>query len=290
MTQATAGVLAVDLGGTRMRAAVFDAAGTMRVHLAEPTPHDDPRALFRLMRRAIAGSPVTASRAVIGVPGLVDYQRAAPLVLPNLPAWTSAMAASAITEAIGLPAHLANDADLAALGEQRFGAGEGIPNMVYVTCSTGVGAGVILDGRLLHSRYSLAEVGQTLLDWRTGEKVEARGSGTALLRLTGETAQVIERRARDGDAEAARQFRAMADAFAVGVLTMIRCFSPDRVVIGGGVANAGDLLLEPIRELVRATPQLPTRDEEIVRGTLGDDAGLRGAFALACDLADGANG
>lgn len=283
MSHHATGMLAVDLGGTRLRAAVFDAAGEMRSHVVEHTPPDDSQALRRGMMRAMQDADLRPSQAVVGVPGVIDHAAGTALFLPQLPGWDGAITAASLGEALGMPVTLANDADLAALGEHRFGAGAGVENMVYLTCSTGVGAGVIVGGRLLRTRYSLAEIGHTVIDWRTGETVEQLGSGTALGRRTGELAAVVEQRARDGDEAAAAQFREMAEAFAVGVLTMIYCFMPDRVVVGGGVARAGEMLLGPVRERIGRTARLPFSSDQIVQSALGDDAGLLGGYAYWLD-------
>ncbi len=277
------GMLAADLGGTHLRAAVFDATGSIRSRVFQPTPPDDPGALVRALHRALDESDVLAAHAVVGVPGLVDYDAGQAVFLPQLPAWHASINAASLGEALGMPVAIANDADLAALGEHRFGAGVGTSHMVYVTCSTGVGAGVIVDGRLLRTRYSLGEVGHTIIDWRSGETVEQLGSGSALGAQTGEMATAIAARARDGDAEAARLFRDVADAFAVGVLTLIYCYQPERVVIGGGVSRTGDQLLDPVRERVRDAPNSVFPAEQIVQCATGDDAGLLGAYAFWLD-------
>ncbi len=282
-----AAMLATDLGGTRMRVAVYDAAGEQRHHDAGPTAPDDPGSLARAMRAAIEASPLPVSGAVVGVAGPIDYDRAAPRALPNLPTWEGTISAQGLADAVGVPVILANDADLAALGEQRFGAGVGAQDIVYLTASTGVGGGVVLRGRLLHSRYSLAEVGHTVIDRASGESVEQLGSGTALARISGDDPAQVSARAAAGDAQAVALFREVADAFALGVLNLALSFMPERVVIGGGMSQAGELLLGPVRERIAAGPAvLPLRPEDVVLATGGDDVGLRGAYALWLDLTD----
>lgn len=284
---AAQGVLVADLGGTRLRAAVFDRAGTMRSHVVAPTPAADPEALVRTLNQARADASVQVGHAVIGVPGIVDYELGHALALPQLPAWHEVSAAS-LSDAIGVPVSLANDADLAALGEHRFGAGVGTQHMVYVTCSTGVGAGVIVGGRLLHTRYSLGEIGHTIIDWHTGETVEQLGSGSGVRERTRESAAAIASRAIAGDTEAAAQFEQLAEALGVGVMTMVLCFMPERVVIGGGVSRAGELLLSPVRARIRTLQHVPFTAEQIVQSQLGDDSGLQGAYVYWRDELDGA--
>jgi glucokinase len=243
----------------------------------ERTPAADPAALVRALERARDAAGGTVSQAVIGVPGVVDYDAGLALALPQLPAWREVSAAS-LSKALGVPVTLANDADLSALGEYRFGAGVGTQHMVYVTCSTGVGAGVVVGGRLLRTRYSLGEIGHTIIDWQAGRTVEQEGSGSGIEARTSESAVTIAERAASGDAQAQAEFGHLADALSVGVMTMVLCFMPDRVVIGGGISQAGDLLLDPVRARIRTLRGVPFTAEQIVRSQLGDDSGLQGAY------------
>ena len=281
------GVLAVDLGGTRLRVAVFDAAGEMRAHTAVPTPPGDPGALTEAMRAAIAASPVTLGGAVVGIAGPLSYAEGLSLKMPNLPRWEGHISAQGLADATRLPVVLANDADLAALGEHRFGAGRGVDDMVYVTVSTGVGAGVILNGRLLHGRRSLAEIGHTTIDRQTGGTVEQLGSGTALGRIAGIGGAEVTERAHAGDREALVAFSEVAGSLAIGVMNLVLCFMPERVVIGGGVSQSGDLLLDPVRARIAADSSGVATRPEVVIASGGDDVGLLGGLALWRDLATG---
>ena len=286
------GVLAVDLGGTRLRVAVFSRAGAMLHKSVIPTPRDEPEALVRAMKDALAECAIEVRGAVVGVPGPVSYAEGTVLRLPNLPGWEEDVSARHLADGVGLPVLLANDADLATLGEHRYGAGQGVSDMLYVTSSTGVGAGVIVGGRLLHGHYSLAEAGHMIIERSTGGTVESLGSGTALVRAAGVDGATVAARARGGDERSLALFWEVADAFATGVLNLIHCFMPERVVIGGGVSRAGDLLLDPIRDRLRrygAGCSVSTADVVLARGD--DDVGLLGAFALSMDsMADEASG
>ena len=280
-------VVATDVGGTQMRLAVYDASGQQLHHRVGPTPQGDPGALLEALREAVRASPLPVAGAVVGIAGPIDYERGVPRALPHIPAWEGRVSAQGLADALGIPVVVANDADLAALGEQRFGAGAGARDVVYLTASTGVGGGVVLGGRLLHSRYSLAEIGHTVIDRGSGASVEGLGSGTALAALAGEDPARVSARAAAGDERARALFREAAEAFALGVLNAALCFMPERVVIGGGMSQAGDLLLGPVRErIARAPAVLPLRPEDVVLATGGDDAGLRGAYALWLDLSD----
>ena len=129
-------LLAVDAGGTRLRIAVFDRDRTVLHRSDAQTPHDDAGAAVAAMREALDASDVPVRSAVVGVPGLVDYSAGEVLSLPNLPAWEGRISARRLAGALDLPVLLANDADLAALGEHRYGVGRGTSDMVYVTVST----------------------------------------------------------------------------------------------------------------------------------------------------------
>ena len=271
-------ILACDVGGTRLRVAVVDPDGTVGSKRAMPTPGNDPDALARIMREVVHKVGRSIAGAVVGLPGPVNYLRGEVLRLPNLPDWAGHLSADSLGEELGIPVLLANDADLAALGEHRFGAGLGYRDMVYVTVSTGVGAGVILGDRLVHGELSLAEVGHTIIDRATHGTVESLGSGTALARLAGEDAASVEARARGGDSDALQYFATVAGDLAIGVFNLVHLFSPEVVVVGGGMSQAGDLLLAPIRRVLdECGADCPSSRVEVVRAKGGDDVGLRGA-------------
>ena len=273
-------VLGVDLGGTRMRLATLGPNGAILTRRAIPTPQDDPAALLRLLHEVLDESPEPIAGVVVGVPGVVDLARGVPVNLPNLPRWQGRLSAAELAVALAIPVLMANDADLAALGEHRLGAGQGVSDMLYLTTSTGVGAGVILGGRLVQGRRSLAEIGHTVIERSTGGTVEQLGSGTTLARVAGMPGAEVTKRALAGDRAAAAVLHAVAEAFAEGVSNMVLCFAPERVVIGGGVSQAGDLLLGPVREHLSTSPAamfLSPGDIVLARG--GDDVGLFGAYA-----------
>ena len=277
-------ILACDVGGTRLRVAVVETGGAVVSKEVIPTPKRDPDALMRAMRSVEKGN-LQIVGAVVGLPGVVDYSRGEVLTLPNLPDWErGSLSAARLGTELGVPVLFANDADLAALGEHRYGAGRGSQDMLYVTSSTGVGAGVVISGRLLHGRLSLAEAGHTIIDWATGGTLEALGSGTALARAAGEDAAAVAARAAAGDPVASGHFATTAEAFAVGVLNLVHCYSPEVVVIGGGMSQAGELLLGPVRErLKRCGDGCVASKVKVAKAQGDDDVGLRGAYAYGLD-------
>jgi glucokinase len=279
-------VLVGDLGGTQLRVAVAHPSGALLHRAAQPTPPNDPDALLRLLRavRDRAMQPLAA--AVVGVPGVVDHREGRVLGFPNLPGWDGAVSQEALAAGLGLPVLLANDADLAALGEHRYGAGRGLQDMVYVTVSTGIGAGIIIGGRLLRARYSLAEVGQSIIDWQSGEILEAIASGTALAQAGGREAPEVVMAARQGEPAALAVMDRAARALAAGMLNLVRYYAPEAIVVGGGVASAGDLLLGTAQRLLATRAGRGDYQPRIIPGALGDDAGLLGAAAFWYEATD----
>lgn len=276
-------MLALDLGGTLLRVALYDNDAKLIFRSEHGTAPDNPNLLGAAMTYAMRIAKAErqdVKQAIIGVPGWVDYASNAAVTLRNLPEW-GRIEGSELASKLGLEVILANDADLAALGEHRLGAGVGCDDLVYVTCSTGVGAGVILGGQLVRGKRSITEIGHTVIDWQTGDTVEGIASGTAVAAAAGIPAKEVAARAAAGDAEAQAHFRRAADALAVGVLNLAFLFGPERIVIGGGMAEAGDLLLGPVRERFAAetSPLLGIGPDAIVHAQGGQDAGLLGALA-----------
>jgi glucokinase len=283
--------LAVDLGGTWMRAAVVDGDGRLIARRAEATPRDAacPDALVALVAELLDCGDL--AHAVIGLPGRVDYRRGRLEWAPNLPPhWPSALDQRQLSERLGVRVSLANDADLAAVGESFFGAGRGYDDVAYMTISTGIGAGVLLRRRLVAGTRSLAEVGHTIIDvaaLRRGEPatLEELGSGTALGRrataagLPSDGARIVEL-VHAADPDAIRLWHDIVSAIGTGVANLALVFTPQVIVLGGGVGRNGDLLLPRVRQYLETYgPQdLPTPIQVVV-AELGDDAGLAGAAA-----------
>jgi len=282
-------VLAADLGGTWMRAALVSPEGALVEKARRPTAGSSPEDFVELLAGLLRGSGAPVERAVVGLPGRVDYATGTLDFAPNLPGtWLSALTAERLAGDLGLPVSLANDADLAAVGEAGFGAGRGAPDMVFVTLSTGVGGGVTCGGRLLHGRRSLAEVGHIVLDLQA----EARGepctfedlaSGTALLRMAAAAGvpgdgPAIVRAALAGEPAAAAVWERVVRATTVGFRNLAYLYAPSRFVVGGGLGSVGEPLLGRIRAVLEATGPAGMRIE-VVQAALGDDAGLIGAAA-----------
>ena len=300
----------VDIGGTQMRAAVFPLGETRPVRRqsiptrGENLPHERLVALLR------AVWPEDGEVAGVGVacPGPMNPETGVVYAAPNIPAWRDFPLADYLSRALGVPVRVDNDANLAALGEWRYGAGQGHHHLLYVTVSTGIGAGVIVNDRLLHGGRGLAgELGHItvvpdgpLCGCGQRGHLEAVASGTAIARMAAEalaageasslvalphtpTAADVAAAAQAGDPLARRIFTEAGTHLGRALAGFLHIFNPTAVVLGGGVVQAGDVLLQPVEAAMRASVMAPAFLEGLVFTTarLGDDAGLLGALTLA---------
>jgi glucokinase len=282
-------VLAADLGGSSMRAARTSADGVVSRRQEVPTPCSaDAGPLLALVHEVLGSEPVRA--AVIGVPGRVDYGAGVLEHAPNLPAgWIDELTEDRLGASLGLDVSLVNDADLAAVGEAWFGAGRHHRDVAYLTVSTGIGAGVVTGGLLVHGRRSMAEVGHSIVDRRALESgwatVEDLGSGTALGRLARAAGfeadgREVERRWRAGDPAATDVWEDVITVAAVAAVNLAQLFTPEVIVVGGGVGLVGEAVLGPMRALLAEWGPAGLPDPiEVVNAALGDDAALAGAAA-----------
>jgi glucokinase len=319
-------VLALDIGGTKLAAGVVDASGRVHSFVVAPSepergPDTELPRLFDLGRRAVAEAAVEWDdvRAIgIGCGGPLDAERGVLIAPLHLPGWHDVPVTAIAEEELARPAVLENDATAAAAGEHRYGAGTGARNMVYLTISTGVGGGVIADGRLYRGAGNGAELGHVTVDWR-GRRcrgcgrlgcLEAYVSGTSiaerareavgrstngassLAALDGDlTAEDVAAAARAGDELAGAVWEETLAALACGLTSIVNVFEPELVVVGGGVSRVGDQLLGPVREWVREHAIEPAgRSVGIVESALGDHVGVVGAAAIVYErgVLDGA--
>jgi glucokinase len=302
-------VLGLDIGGTKLAAGVVDANGVVHSFVVAPSRADEGpeptlARLFELGRQSVTESGVEwhAIQAVgIGCGGPLDAERGILIAPPHLPGWKNVRVTELAEQAFQRPATLENDATAAAAGEHRWGAGAGVNNMVYLTISTGVGGGVVIDGNLYRgSMGNGGELGHVTIDWHgrpcrgCGRRgcLEAYVSGTSIAERAQEaglpfaTAEDVAAAARDGDAGAKALWDETVEALACGVTSIVNLFEPELVVIGGGVSRSGEQLIGPVREIVRASTMKPAGEKaDIVVSAFGDHVGVVGAAAIVYDRA-----
>lgn len=286
--------IAVDLGGTHVRGAVIGHDGEILHRQRRLTPRTDPTIEFlvRLIEAEVAEVPDDhgITGVVIGLPGIIDHLGERLVAAPNIPQkWIENLSEEWLAAKTGLPISLANDADLAAVGEANFGSGRDHRDVVYVTVSTGVGAGIVVDGTLVRGRLSGGEVGHTIIDWSDADEgipatVEDLGSGTAIERMASvagltERGAALADLARSGHPGAIGVWTKAIRAVGIGIVNLAWLVAPEVVIVGGGVGRNIDLVAPVLKqELERHGP--PTAGSvEIVVAELGDDAALAGAAA-----------
>ena len=318
--RASAGfVFAADLGGTHLRAATVDQNGRIHFRLKHNTPRADTadeivQALVMAVRECEKQSNESADgvgdliKAVsVVVPGTVNVEEGIVVKAPNVPSLNGFGLTAALTDALKLPAILENDANAAAVGEMWQGAGRGRRTIVCVTLGTGVGGGIILDGKLWRGvDGAAAEIGHMCVDPFGGVAcgcgsrgcLEVYASATAIVRMAREasprhpdslvsvnaelTSEAIYAAGLEGDELALEVFRRMGVYLGIGLANLINIINPEMIVIGGGVVNGWALFEKYMHQQVaeRAFPLLAAR-VKIVRAECGDDAGLLGAARLA---------
>jgi glucokinase len=309
----------VDLGGTTVTCALATRAGEVRSEKTVPTEsHEGPTAVLNRIAAVIDGLVAAAGsrpEAVgVGIPGLVDVAAGVTKFLPNLPTqWRDVPAAQILADRIGRPVRLLNDVRAATLGELRFGRGQSVGTMAFFAVGTGIGGGVAIDGRLrLGPLGAAGELGhQTILPegprcgcgnrgcletLASGPAIAAEGvrlmkSGLApiLHELVGGDAGRITPKemaaaAAAGDRNVEEAILRAAEYLGIGAANVVVVLHPELVVLGGGVAEMGDILVERVRQVVRQrVGMFPTDGVRIERSLLGDKAGVLGAVALAAE-------
>jgi glucokinase len=290
MTAAGRSTVAIDLGGTNVRAALVAEDGSIEDRIQRPTPHHhpDPTIIVEMMSE-VAGDH-GPGRAVIGLPGVIDHEVEALVEAPNIPQmWIPSLTEAWFEQRCGYEVSFANDADLAAVGESSFGAGRNHRDVVYVTISTGIGAGIVVGGTLVRGRLSGGEIGHTVVDMAAAARnepatVEEFGSATAfnrMARLAGITEQGKELvdLVRSGHDRARQVFEESMFAAAVGITNLCWLVLPQVVVIGGGLGRNIDLVHPIVRRVLVEHGPSASRETEVVVAELGDDAALAGASA-----------
>ncbi len=302
--------IAVDIGGTQLRAALYPPEGLeARVIQSIPTAGEKP-ALERLFDLIASIWPENgAVRSIaLGVAGALNPQSGVVYQVPNIPNWNGLNIIELTAKRFNVPVRLGNDANLAALGEWKYGAGVGHHNLIYLTISTGVGGGIIVNDRLLLGENGLgAEVGHItvlpggpLCGCGHPGHLESMSSGTGIAnhvirqiqagRKTilansnqTPTARLVAEAALQGDELALEAFNIAGEFLGRAIADLLHLFNPTIVILGGGVIKSGELILNPVRRALMDEVISPQYLEgfELTTARLGDRVGLVGALALA---------
>lgn len=308
-------IIGVDVGGTLLRAARYDLDLNILERVQQPTLVElgsDAvlERLYQTARQVLPKPPDTLVGIGVALPGPVDMDNGILIAPPNLPL-KNCPVAQLVEQAVGGPVFIGNDADLAALAEHRMGAGRGTKNMIYITVSTGVGGGIILDGKVYNGRGQGGEIGHMVVGpdgpmcgcGKQGH-LEAFSSGTGIARIArkrlaaGEsssitalvggdisqvTAKIVGQAASGGDALAREIITDAGRYLGINIASLMMLLNPDMFVIGGGVSKLDSLLFDPIHEAIRRYAMHPGYWENvpIVPAQLGDDVVLCGSAVLA---------
>lgn len=302
--------IAVDIGGTHIRSAAFEEDNP------EPLSHQRVRSYARepgIFDRLVATIkdvwPEDKGVTAIGIaaPGPLDPRAGVILTTPNIPGWNNFPLAEKLSQEFSVPVYLNNDANLAALGEWKFGAGRGHQDVLYLTVSTGIGGGVIIRNRLLQGYHGLAaELGHVTLlaggpmcSCGFPGHLEALASGPAIVRYVQEQLQAgvesvlaeqagfnardVAEAAGKGDRLAAEAYARAGEYLGIGIASFLHIFDPSIVILGGGVSRSGRLLFDPVEASLKKHVLNPgyLKGLVVTPAALGDDAGLLGSLAMA---------
>lgn len=313
-------ILGVDIGGTRLRLAITDNSGQIISKRVLPSPaQEEPAVMVEAIvqtAKDLLGDVGGISFAAVGVaaPGPIDVSSSEVLSAPNLPQFGRTPLKALLERELEAAVVLENDANAAAVAEQRLGYGRNVEDMVYITVSTGIGGGIIIGGHIYHgSRGGAGELGHMIIDpggpmCGCGRKGcwEAFASGTAIAReatrrlLSHDTsllsklvdgksdildAKMVCEAASAGDRLSLEVLDFSAFYFGLGLANVVNIFSPALIVVGGGLANSGELFISPAFKTCRAwTSPFHPDNVRLEVTCLGDDIALLGALALAGDL------
>lgn len=318
-------VLSLDIGGTKLAVGVVTADGEVHGLVIEPTRRwEGPDAviarLFELGHRAVAAAGLDRPVDAVGIScgGPLDSSTGVLISPPHLPGWLDVPLGSMARDEFGVPAFLENDATAAALGEHRFGAARGVRTMIYLTISTGVGGGAVIDGRLhrgaagnggelghlmvrpggrpctcgrrgcLEAYVSGTNIADRAVEGLRGGRVSPDGSPSSLAAIEQPTAADVAAAALAGDEYARAVWTETTDVLGQALTDLVNVFEPELVVLGGGVTRSGAMLLDPVAEAVARDAMPPAaKAARVVLAGLGDVVCVVGAGVVALDALEG---
>lgn len=309
--------IGVDVGGTNVKIALVDLDGKIAYSNTVPTRaemgyeagvNNIKQAIKDIMQESNQSNK-TIEAIGFGLPGQIDYKEGMVKNLPNIPGWVNIPLAKIIEDEFSIPTRLDNDVRCAALGELNFGAGKGCENLICITVGTGIGSGIILNGKLVRGAANAAgEIGHIKMEMNGGPLCgcgdygcfEAYASGPAIVTMAKEyisggksakykemaadgiiTPYIVAQAALQGDTVSIQIFKQMGKIIGTGLASVVNLLNPEKIIIGGGVADAGEILLEPIRRTIqdRAMP-IQANSLKVVPAQLANAAGVIGASLL----------
>jgi len=311
-------IIGVDMGGTNIRTGLFTCEGrlqnkSIKIHYGSFPPQKTIDLVVLEVNNILKKEDLdlfNISAMGVGFPGHVNFKRGIALTTSNLPQWDDIPLRDILEDRLKIPVYLDNDANLAALAEHLFGAGKGAKNMIYLTVSSGIGAGVIINGKIYRgNRGTAGEIGHTTLDINgpvctCGKRgcLMAMASGIGIANIAkgvireGKktlikdlaqndinkiTAKVIAEAAFRGDEFAENLIEQAARSLGIGLANLVEIFDPEMIIVGGGLSKIKEKFLELVEAVaIQRVPEQLRDSVNIVSSPLGSDAGLIGAASL----------
>jgi len=309
--------IGVDIGGTNVKIALVDEKGIIAYSNSVPTRAEmgyeyTIQNIISTIKDSLkeSNNDISSIGGIgFGLPGQIDSVNGIVRLLPNIPGWVEVPLAKIVRDEFNVPVKLDNDVRVATLGELNFGAGKGCQNLVCLTVGTGVGSGIVLNGQLVRGASMTAgEIGHVVVERNNGEIcgcgargcLEAYASGPSIVKMAKDyiaggkstkfkeiaagneiTPYMVYEAAKQGDAVAKQIFNIVGEYLGVALVSVVNLLNPEKIIVGGGVGQAGDLLLNPVREAIQRRC-IPTSAAavEVVMAQLGESAGVVGASLL----------
>ncbi len=307
--------IGIDVGGTNVKIALVDDKGSILYSNSVPTRAEmgyeyTVNNIKQAIRDLMSETKVTNIEGIgFDFPGQIDYKNGIVRLAPNIPGWVNIPIAKIIEDEFKIPTRIDNDVHCAALGELNFGAGKGCENFICMTVGTGIGSGIVINGKLVRGASNAAgELGHIKLQMHEGPLcgcgdhgcLEAFASGPSIVAIAEEyilggkstkfrelasggeiTPFIVAEAAKQGDPVARRIFARIGEYIGFGLSSVVNLLNPEKIIIGGGVADAGDILLDPIKETIKKRAMVVAGSAvEIVPAKLGNTAGVIGASLL----------
>lgn len=309
--------IGIDVGGTNVKIALVDSDGKIGYSNTIPTRAEmGYEYTINNMKQAIRDLMTETKLSAkdiegigFGLPGQVDFKSGIVRLITNIPGWVEIPLAKMIEDEFHIPTRIDNDVRCAALGELNFGAGKGCENLICITVGTGIGSGLIINGRLVRGASNAAgEIGHIKLQMHDGPIcgcgdtgcLEAFASGPSIVAMAEEyilggkstkyremanggaiTPFIVAEAAKAGDPVARRIFTRMGEYIGIGMASVVNLLNPERIIVGGGVADAGDILLTPLKETIKKRAmKIAGETVQVVPAQLGNTAGVIGASLL----------